>query len=50
VRFGADRAEAVRSALAEVERANLVRWSGARARLTGRGRLLASEVFIRLLG
>jgi putative oxygen-independent coproporphyrinogen III oxidase len=49
VRFGADRAEAVRSALAGVERARLVRWSGTRARLTGRGRLLASEVFIRLL-
>jgi oxygen-independent coproporphyrinogen-3 oxidase len=49
-RFGADRATAVRSALAGVEGAHLVRLSGTRARLTGRGRLLASEVFIRLLG
>ncbi|HEV8535643.1 MAG TPA: radical SAM family heme chaperone HemW [Candidatus Limnocylindria bacterium] len=48
-RFGNRSAERVRSVLSEVQRARLVRWSGDRARLTARGRLLASEVFVRLL-
>jgi oxygen-independent coproporphyrinogen-3 oxidase len=48
-RFGGDAAARVRSALEDSSRAKLVRWSGERARLTPRGRLLASEVFVRLL-
>ena len=49
VRFGEEAANRVRTALADVSRARLVRWSGERAVLTARGRLLASEVFVRLL-
>jgi len=49
VRFGEEAAKRVRTALADVSRARLVRWSGERAQLTARGRLLASEVFVRLL-
>ena len=49
-RFGRAPAERVRSALEESVDLGLVRWSGDVARLTPRGRLLASEVFIRLLG
>ena len=48
-RFGIAAAARVRSALAEAEKTRLVRCSGERARLTARGRLLASEVFVRLL-
>ena len=49
IRFGDDAVTRVRLALADVSRARLVRWSGDRAALTARGRLLASEVFVRLL-
>lgn len=48
-RFGDTAAARVRAALAEVEPAHLVHVKGRRARLTARGRLLASEVFVRLL-
>src|SRR6184192_2190469 len=48
-RFGSAAGSRVRSALAEVEPAHLVRVEGRYARLTARGRLLASEVFVRLL-
>jgi oxygen-independent coproporphyrinogen-3 oxidase len=48
-RFGATAATRVRSALREVEPAHLVQVTGRHARLTARGRLLASEVFVRLL-
>jgi oxygen-independent coproporphyrinogen-3 oxidase len=48
-RFGETAATRVRSALREVEPAHLVRVKGHHARLTARGRLLASEVFVRLL-
>ena len=48
-RFGDTAATRVRSALREVEPAHLVKVKGRHARLTARGRLLASEVFVRLL-
>lgn len=48
-RFGAVAADRVRRALAEGTAQGLVRVAGAVARLTPRGRLLASEVFVRLL-
>ena len=48
-RFGSAAGSRVRSALAEVGPAGLVRVSRDVARLTPRGRLLASEVFVRLL-
>jgi oxygen-independent coproporphyrinogen-3 oxidase len=48
-RFGSDAARRVRAALASTDGLGLVRWSDDVARLTPRGRLLASEVFIRLL-
>jgi oxygen-independent coproporphyrinogen-3 oxidase len=48
-RFGTDAAHRVRSALRSLDGTRLVRWSGERVRLTARGRLLASEVFLRLL-
>lgn len=48
-RFGVAAATRVRTALREVEPVRLVRLSGTHARLTARGRLLASEVFVRLL-
>jgi oxygen-independent coproporphyrinogen-3 oxidase len=48
-RFGADAARRVHAALASTEGLGLVRWTGDVARLTPRGRLLASEVFVRLL-
>lgn len=48
-RFGDGAATRVRSALREVEPAKLVEVKGRHARLTARGRLLASEVFVRLL-
>ena len=49
VRFGAAPADRVRSALDDAAGLGLVRWSDDIARLTPRGRLLASEVFVRLL-
>jgi oxygen-independent coproporphyrinogen-3 oxidase len=49
-RFGDAAVKRVRAALAEAEGLALVRVAGDNARLTARGRLLASEVFIRLLG
>jgi putative oxygen-independent coproporphyrinogen III oxidase len=48
-RFGASAARRVRSALREVEPVHLVEVRGRHACLTARGRLLASEVFVRLL-
>jgi oxygen-independent coproporphyrinogen-3 oxidase len=48
-RFGDIAANRVRMALREVEPAHLVRMRDRHARLTARGRLLASEVFVRLL-
>jgi oxygen-independent coproporphyrinogen-3 oxidase len=48
-RFGASAAARVRAALADPRLASLVRIDGHLARLTPRGRLLASEVFVRLL-
>jgi oxygen-independent coproporphyrinogen-3 oxidase len=47
--FGQDARSRVRSALRSLDGARLLRWSGDRVRLTARGRLLASEVFVRLL-
>jgi oxygen-independent coproporphyrinogen III oxidase len=48
-RFGPGAGSRVRGALRSLDGTHLVRWSGERVRLTPRGRLLASEVFIRLL-
>jgi oxygen-independent coproporphyrinogen-3 oxidase len=48
-RFGDSAATRVRTALSEVVPAHLVKMNGRHARLTARGRLLASEVFVRLL-
>jgi oxygen-independent coproporphyrinogen-3 oxidase len=48
-RFGPAAASHVRSALRSLDGTRLVRWSGECVRLTARGRLLASEVFVRLL-
>ena len=48
-RFGEAATTRVRSALREVEPAHLVRVEDRHARLTARGRLLANEVFVRLL-
>ncbi len=48
-RFGEAAASDVRSALRSLDGTRLIRWSGERARLTARGRLLANEVFVRLL-
>jgi oxygen-independent coproporphyrinogen III oxidase len=48
-RFGTAAATRLRSALREVEPARLVQIRGRQVRLTARGRLLASEVFLRLL-
>ncbi|MGH2473106.1 MAG: radical SAM family heme chaperone HemW [Candidatus Limnocylindria bacterium] len=48
-RFGATAATRVRTALREVEPVHLIQLKGRHARLTARGRLLASEVFVRLL-
>ncbi|HEV8670420.1 MAG TPA: radical SAM family heme chaperone HemW [Candidatus Limnocylindria bacterium] len=48
-RFGDGAAARVRSALRSLDGMRLLRWSGDRVRLTARGRLLASEVFVRLL-
>lgn len=49
VRRGADAGERVARALRGVDGRGLVRWSGDRVTLTPRGRILASEVFVRLL-
>ena len=48
-RFGQAAAAHVRGALRSLDGTRLIRWSGERARLTTRGRLLANEVFVRLL-
>ncbi|HKY51612.1 MAG TPA: radical SAM family heme chaperone HemW, partial [Candidatus Limnocylindria bacterium] len=48
-RFGPAAASHVRAALRSLDGMRLLRWSGERVRLTPRGRLLASEVFVRLL-
>ncbi len=48
-RFGAAHAARVQAALRSVERYGLVRRSRERVRLTARGRLLANEVFVRLI-
>ena len=48
-RFGASHARRVALALRSLDGSRLVRWSGERVRLTPRGRLLANEVFLRLL-
>jgi len=48
-RFGLEAASRVRRALRSLDGTRLLRWSGDRVRLTARGRLLASEVFVRLL-
>jgi oxygen-independent coproporphyrinogen-3 oxidase len=48
-RFGPGAQSRVRNALRSLDGTHLVQWSGERVRLTARGRLLASEVFVRLL-
>jgi oxygen-independent coproporphyrinogen III oxidase len=48
-RFGPGARTRVRAALRSLDGTRLVRWSGERVHLTPRGRLLASEVFVRLL-
>ena len=48
-RFGVETAARVRGALRALDGTRLLRWSGDRVCLTARGRLLASEVFVRLL-
>ncbi len=48
-RFGPGPRSRVRSALLSLDGTRLLRWSGERVRLTARGRLLANEVFVRLL-
>ena len=48
-RFGQAAAKHVRGALRSLDGTRLVDWSGERASLTTRGRLLANEVFVRLL-
>ena len=49
MRFGEPATTRVRSALRAVEPAHLIRMTGHHARLSARGRLLANEVFVRLL-
>ncbi|MGH2491967.1 MAG: radical SAM family heme chaperone HemW [Candidatus Limnocylindria bacterium] len=48
-RFGQEPAARVRKALRSLDGTRLLRWSDERVRLTARGRLLANEVFVRLL-
>lgn len=48
-RFGQAAASRVRIALRSLDSTRLLDWSGERVRLTARGRLLANEVFVRLL-
>lgn len=48
-RFGAAVAADVGLALRSLDGRSLLRWTGERVRLTPRGRILASEVFVRLL-
>jgi coproporphyrinogen III oxidase-like Fe-S oxidoreductase len=48
-RFGAASAGRVRDAIRDVAPADLVKMNGRHAVLTPRGRLLANEVFVRLL-
>jgi putative oxygen-independent coproporphyrinogen III oxidase len=48
-RFGPAARDRILKALHEVDGRGLVRWSGDRVRLTPRGRILANEVFVRLI-
>ena len=48
-RFGEGAASRARKALRSLDGTRLLRWSGERVCLTPRGRLLANEVFVRLL-
>ncbi|HUG55788.1 MAG TPA: radical SAM family heme chaperone HemW [Candidatus Limnocylindrales bacterium] len=48
-RFGAAAATSVGATLRSLDGRALLRWSGPRVRLTPRGRILANEVFVRLL-
>ena len=48
-RFGGERAARVTASLRTLDGMRLLRWRGPRVRLSARGRLLASEVFVRLL-
>ena len=48
-RFGRVAADRARRGLRSLDGTGLIRWSGETARLTPRGRLLATEVFLRLL-
>jgi oxygen-independent coproporphyrinogen III oxidase len=48
-RFGQAAASRARSALRSLDGTRLLHWSGERVCLTARGRLLANEVFVRLL-
>ena len=48
-RFGETAATEVRDALRSLEGTRLICWTGERVQLTTRGRLLANEVFVRLL-
>ena len=48
-RYGIGPADRVRAALRGLDGARLLRWRGDHVRLSERGRLLASEVFLRLL-
>jgi oxygen-independent coproporphyrinogen-3 oxidase len=48
-RSGVAARERIASALRALDGRGLVRWSGDRARLTPRGRIMANEVFVRLL-
>lgn len=49
VRFGSAARERVMSGLHETDGRGLVRWSEGRVRLTPRGRILANDVFVRLV-
>ncbi|MBI2773781.1 MAG: radical SAM family heme chaperone HemW [Chloroflexi bacterium] len=48
-RWGTPASARIRGALVTSARRGLIRWSGERATLTPRGRILANEVFVRLL-
>lgn len=48
-RYGIDVRKCFAGAWERAEQAGLVRWSGARARLTERGRLCSNELFADLL-
>jgi putative oxygen-independent coproporphyrinogen III oxidase len=48
-RYGAAARERIGARLREVDGRGLLRWSGERVRLTPRGRIMANEVFLRLM-